>query len=291
LTSDSTAVTGTVAGPTSIPIKDVVKVKHYGRTAFAIFLILIVVAIAYYGFAKNPNIDWHVVWEFLFASSILEGLKTTVEITLIAMIFSVIGALIVALMRMSESLIIRLVAAGYIFIFRGIPIILLLIFVGNLGLFVRHVTLGIPFTHVIWYQRPAATLLTPFVASIIGLTLAGSAYMSEVVRAGLLSVGRGQHEAAKSLGLTSLQTTRFVVLPSALRVIIPPMGNELISMIKASAIVSVIGGGDLLTISQRISGANYRTIEMLIVAAFWYFTLIAVLSVGQHFLERRTAER
>jgi polar amino acid transport system permease protein len=204
---------------------------------------------------------------------------------------SMVGAVLVALMRMSESGIIRWVAAGYVFIFRGIPIILLLIFVGNLGLFIKRLTIGIPFTDVHFFSRPSSQLITPFVASIIGLSLAGSGYMAEIVRGGLLSVGRGQREAAKAIGMTSLQTTRYIVLPPALRVIVPPMGNELISMLKATAIVSVIGGGDLLTMAQTISGANYRTIEMLIVAATWYFAVIGVASVGQHFLEKRTAER
>jgi polar amino acid transport system permease protein len=115
--------------------------------------------------------------------------------------------------------------------------------------------------------------------------------MAEIVRGGLLAVGRGQHEAAKALGVTSMQSMRHIILPQALRVIVPPMGNELIGMLKATAIVSVIAGGDVLTVAQAISGANYRTIEMLIVAAIWYFAVLIVISVGQHYLERRFAER
>jgi polar amino acid transport system permease protein len=194
-------------------------------------------------------------------------------------------------MRMSESRIISGTAAGYIFVFRGIPLILLLIFVGNLGLFIKHITIGIPFTGLNIVDKPSSEVLTPFVASLIGLTLAGCAYMAEIVRGGLLAIGRGQHDAAKALGLNALQTTRHIVLPQALRVIVPPMGNELISMLKATAIVSVIAGGDLLTVAQSISGSNYRTIEMLIVAAVWYFVVIALLTVGQHALEKRIAER
>lgn len=268
----------------------VVRVRHYGRGALAVVVAAIVVLVAY-GFASNPNIQWSVVGDFLFNRDILGGLEKTLEMTAIGMAISVVGAVAIALMRMSRSRIISWTAAGYIFVFRGIPLILLLIFVGNLGLFIKRIAIGIPFTGIELLDRPSSQVLTPFVASVIGLSLAGSGYMAEIVRGGLLAVGRGQHDAAKALGLNSLQTTRHIILPQALRVIVPPMGNELISMLKATAIVSVIAGGDLLTVAQAISGANYRTIEMLIVAAVWYFAVIAALSVGQHFLERRIAER
>jgi polar amino acid transport system permease protein len=168
-------------------------------------------------------------------------------------------------MRMSPSRIISSVASGYVFVFRGIPLILLIIFVGNIGLFLRDIRIGIPGTDTTLVDLPVAEAITPFVASVIALSLAGSGYMSEIVRGGLLAVGRGQHEAAKALGVTSLLTTRYIVLPQALRIIVPPMGNELISMLKATAIVSV--------------------------AAVWYFAVLAVISVGQHFLEKRFAER
>lgn len=268
----------------------VVPVRHYGRGFLAAVVAAIVVLVVY-GFATNPNIEWSVVGDFLFDGSILHGLLTTVEMTALAMVLSIVGAVIVALMRMSESRIISWVGAGYVFVFRGVPLILLLIFIGNLGLFVKRITLGIPFTGIDVVDTPSSQVLTPFVASVAGLTLAGSGYMAEIVRGGLLAIGRGQHEAAKALGLNSLQTTRHIILPQALRVIVPPMGNELISMLKATAIVSVIAGGDLLTVAQGISGVNYRTIEMLLVAAIWYFAVIAVLTVAQHFLERRIAER
>jgi polar amino acid transport system permease protein len=176
-------------------------------------------------------------------------------------------------------------------VFRGVPLIVLLIFVGNLGLFFQEFTLRVPFTSTVLWSAQVNEVVTPFVASIVALALAGSGYMAEIVRAGLLSVGRGQHEAAKALGLTQSRTLRFIVLPQALRVIIPPLGNEFIGMLKASAIVSVIAGGDLMTAILGISGVTFRTIEMLIVGTIWYLAVIAVLSVGQYFLERKAAER
>jgi polar amino acid transport system permease protein len=268
----------------------VVPVRHYGRGVLAV-VVGAILALVVYGFASNPNIEWSVVGDFLFNGDVLHGLLVTLELTALGMVLSVLLAVVLALMRMSESRIISGTAAGYIFVFRGVPLILLLIFVGNLGLFIKHITIGIPFTGLNIVDKPSSEVLTPFVASLIGLTLAGCAYMAEIVRGGLLAIGRGQHDAAKALGLNALQTTRHIVLPQALRVIVPPMGNELISMLKATAIVSAIAGGDLLTVAQSISGSNYRTIEMLLVAAIWYFVVIAVLTVGQHALEKRIAER
>ncbi|MFB9676359.1 amino acid ABC transporter permease [Streptosporangium vulgare] len=290
MTEQASRAPGLADGVSPLARQDAVPVRHYGRGVVAV-LVVAVVALTAYAFAANPKIEWPVVGEYLFHPDIMSGLMRTLLMTAMGMTFSVIGAVVVALMRMSPSRIISATAAAYIFVFRGIPLILLLIFVGNLGLFVDRITIGVPFTDLQVFSRPVQEVLTPFAASVIGLTLAGSGYMAEIVRGGLLAIGRGQREAAKALGLNSLKTTRFIVLPQALRVIVPPMGNELISMLKATAIVSVIGGGDLLTVAQAISGSNYRTIEMLLVATVWYFAVIALLTAGQYVLERRIAER
>ena len=269
---------------------EIVPVRHWGRITLAV-LVIAGLIIAVQGFATNPNIDWAVVWEFLFSPAILNGLWGTLQLTFWSMIFATTLAVIIAVMRTSESKIISGFAAGYVYIFRGIPLIVLLIFVGNLGLFFKEFALGIPFTDIVFFSIPSREVMTPFIAAIIGLSLAGSGYMAEIVRAGLLSVGRGQREAAKALGCTPGTTLRYIVMPQALKVLIPPMGNELIGMLKATSIVSVIAGGDLLTMALGISGLNYRTIELLIVATIWYLLVISVLSIGQYFVERRTAER
>ena len=269
---------------------EIVPVRHWGRFALVVVVsaLLVVVVLS---FARNPNIEWSVVGQYMLSQAILTGLWVTVQLTLISMLIAVILAVVVAVMRTSESRIVSGFAAFYVYTFRGIPLIVLVIFVGNLGLFFKTFTVGIPFTDVVFYSVPSKDVMTPFVAAIIGLSLAGSGYMAEIVRAGLLSVGRGQHEAAKALGATPGLTFRYIVMPQAMRVLIPPMGNELIGMLKATAIVSVIAGGDLLTAALGISGVNYRTIEMLIVASLWYLIVISVLSVGQHVIERRTAAR
>jgi polar amino acid transport system permease protein len=288
--STPTGPARTRASAPARPKLNVVPVRHWGRGVFAVVVAFVLVSMIA-GLATNPNIVWPVVWEFLFSPGILQGLASTLWITVLSMIFAVILAVIIAVMRISDSKILSGVAAGYVFIFRGVPLIVILIFVGNLGLFFTEFALGIPFTEVQFASVPVRDVMTPFLASVIGLSLAGSGYMAEIVRAGLLSIGTGQHEAAKALGLDGTRTLRYIVLPQAAKVLLPPMGNELISMLKASAIVTVIGGGDLLTVALGISGVNFRTIELLIVATIWYLLVISVLSVGQYFLEKRMAAK
>jgi polar amino acid transport system permease protein len=269
---------------------NVVPVRHWGRGVLAVVSVLVLISVVM-GLWTNPNIQWPIVWQFLFSPAILAGLWSTLQISAVSMVLALALAVVIAVMRISPSRIVSGFAAGYVFIFRGVPMIVLLIFVGNLGLFFQSFAIGIPFTDITFWSVPVKDVMTPFLASVIGLSLAGSGYMAEIVRGGLLSIGRGQHEAAKALGLNGTRTLRYIVLPQALKVLLPPMGNEFISMLKASAIVSVIAGGDLLTVALGISGVNFRTIELLIVATIWYLLVITVLTIGQYFIEKRTAER
>lgn len=282
------------ARPQSLLLREtklnVVPVRHWGRGVLAVVVAVTVVTVVA-GLWTNPNIQWPIVGQFLFSPSILKGLGSTLAISAVAMAIALVLSVVVAVMRISPSRIVSGFAAGYVFIFRGVPMIVLLIFVGNLGLFFQNFAVGIPFTDITVWSVPVKEVMTPFVASVIGLSLAGSGYMAEIVRGGLLSIGRGQHEAAKALGLNGTRTLRYIVIPQAMKVLLPPMGNEFISMLKASAIVSVIAGGDLLTVALGISGVNFRTIEMLIVATIWYLVVITVLTIVQHFVEKRTAER
>lgn len=268
----------------------IVPVRHWGRIILAVLSIGAVISVIQ-SFATNPNIEWAVVGKYMTSPAIFHGLWGTLQLTFYSMIFAVILAIVIAVMRTSDSKIVSGFAAGYVYIFRGIPLIVLLIFVGNLGLFFKEFVLGIPFTDIVLFSIPTKEVMTPFIAAIIGLSLAGSGYMAEIVRAGLLSVNRGQMEAAKALGCSPGLTLRSVIMPQALKVLLPPMGNELIGMLKATAIVSVIAGGDLLTIALGISGLNYRTIELLIVATVWYLLVISILTIIQFFVERRWAER
>lgn len=272
------------------PSAEVVPIRHWGRAVLSVVVALIAIQVVW-SLATNQYIHWDVVGEYLFSRPVLLGLLSTLQISLIAIVVSTIIAVIVAVMRMSNSPVINGVAYGYVFFFRGIPLIVLLIIVGNIGLFVKELSPGIPFTDITFFTISANDVFTPFVASIVGLSLVASAYMSEIVRGGLLSVSRGNYDAAKALGMNGAQSLRYIVLPQALRVIIPPMGNEFITTIKMSALVAVIAGGELLTVVQSISGVNYRTIEMLFVATFWYLVIIVVSSWIQHHIEKAFAER
>lgn len=287
--TSSTPAPDSVAGTRPVKL-NVVPVRHYGRGFGAAVVILLLLGLIY-SFATNPNFDWGIVAQYLFNANVLRGLWVTLLMTIISMVIALVLAVVIGVMYMADSRVMRWFAAGWVFVFRGIPLIVLLIFLGNLGLFLKRVVIANPFTGGTFVDVATADLINPFVASVLGLSLAGSGYMAEIVRSGLLAVGRGQHEAAKALGMRSGMTLRFIVLPQALRIILPPLGNEFIGMLKASAIVSVIAGGDLLTVVLGLSGLNFRTIEMLIVATIWYLVVIAVFSVGQFFLERKVAER
>lgn len=282
--------TAAIGRPTARFDKPIVRIRHYGRGVLAVVVALIALAVIA-SLARNPNISWQVVGDYLFNESILRGLLTTLEMSVLAMVLAIVLAVVVAMMRISESRIISSIASLYIFIFRGVPLMVQVIFWGNIGLFVKKITIGIPFTDVHVYSHATSGLVTPFVASVAALAFAESGYMAEIVRSGLLSVDRGQQQAAKALGMRKRQTLRLIVIPQALRVIVPPTGNQLIGMLKATAIVSVIAGGDLLTTAQNISGLNYRTIELLLVATIWYLAVIVIMSIVQVFVERRVAEK
>jgi polar amino acid transport system permease protein len=186
----------------------------------------------------------------------------------------------------------RLVSGGswfYIWAFRGTPVLVQLLFWNFIGALYPVISLGVPFGGPDLIHADANTLITPFAAAILGLGLNEAAYMAEIVRAGIISVDDGQTDAAHALGMTRLQTMRRIVLPQAMRVVIPPTGNETISMLKTTAIVSVIAYTDLLYSVQLIYSENYQQVPLLIVACIWYLAFTSLLSVGQHFLERRFA--
>ena len=268
----------------------IVPVRHYGRYLAAL-LALLVVAQVVAALVLNENIKWDIIGEYLFNDAVLHGLLVTLELTVIAMLASLLLAIVIAIMRMSPSRIMNTISWGYVYIFRGVPLLVLLILVGNLGLFFDEFTIGVPRTGIELYSAPMSDVMTPFVASAVGLTLSGSAYMSEIVRGGLLAVHPGQRAAAKALGLDGRKTLRHIVLPQALRVIIPPLGNEFVNLLKATALVSVIAGGDLLTVTNSIGGVTYHVIELMMVATIWYLLAITVFSVFQYFVERKFAEQ
>ncbi len=237
--------------------------------------------------ATNPNLDFTTVGEFIFDPRILSGVWLTILITVISMVVSTLLSIVIAAMRLSSNPVLSSVAWLYVWAFRGTPVLVQIVLWGYLGLLFDRIRLGIPFTGVEFWSIDTNTLVTPLIAGLLALTLNQAAYSSEIVRAGMMSVDEGQREAAYSLGMSPLYTFRRVLLPQAMRVIIPPMGNELISMLKNTSLLSVIAVLELYTQASIISSSNLKQVELLIVVSIWYLFMTSVLSIPQYYLERR----
>jgi polar amino acid transport system permease protein len=265
------------------PVK-AVPVRHPGRWVAAAIVVLIAAALIRSA-ATNKRFDWGLVRHYFTSSQVLHGLLVTLELTVVAMAVGIVLGVVLATMRLSPNPLVKGASWTYVWLFRGTPVLVQLLFWNFISALYPKISLGIPFGPSFIHAN-ANALITPFVAAILGLGLNEGAYMSEIVRAGILSVDEGQTEAAQALGMTRMQTLRRIVLPQAMRVIIPPTGNETISMLKTSSLVSVIAVTELLYSVQQIYAVNYRTIPLLIVASIWYLIVTTVLSIGQFYLER-----
>ncbi len=251
--------------------------RYWGRWT-AVALILLALAGLVYAFAVG-QIEWSYVGRFLTVPAILRGLANTVIMAVLAMAIGIVLGVAAAVMRMSPNPVLGAVAQGYAWLFRGTPVILQLLLWFNLALVFP--TLGIPGL----VSARTVDVMTPFTAALLGLGINQGAYTSEVVRAGLLAVDIGQYEAAKAIGMTRLLALRRIILPQAMRVIIPPVGNEFIGMVKLTSLASVIQYAEILHNAENIYYANARVIELLIVAAIWYLGVVTVLSLGQARIE------
>jgi polar amino acid transport system permease protein len=263
-----------------------VPLTHPGRRAAAVLVFLVLAWFVYIVFT-NRNFQWPVVAKYLFSKEILDGVKLTIELTISAMAIGVTLGLVTALMRLSENPLLSTAAKTYIVFFRGTPALVQLIFWFNLAALFPRIALGIPFFGPDWFSIDANAIITPVFAANLGLGLCEGAYMAEIVRAGILSVDPGQREAAVALGLTRAQAMRRIILPQALRVIVPPTGNQIIGMLKLSSLASVISVTELLAAAGLIYTRTYETIPLLIVASIWYVALTSLLTLGQRVIERR----
>ena len=252
---------------------------HWGRwlSAAAILLVLALIGRAF----AQGQIEWAYVGRFLTVPAILDGIRNTVVMAVLAMALGIGLGVVAAIMRLSPNPVVSGVAAGYVWLFRGTPLILQLLLWFNLALVFP--TLGIP---GLWSGR-AVDVMTPFLAALLGLGINQGAYTSEVMRAGMLSVDAGQYEAAAAIGMGRLRALRRIILPQAMRMVIPPLGNEFISMVKATSLASVIQYPEVLHNAENIYYANSRVIELLIVAGLWYLLVVSVLTPVQMLLERR----
>jgi polar amino acid transport system permease protein len=262
-----------------------VPVRHPGRWIAAAIVALIAASLIRSAI-ENPNFEWDVVGDYLFDQRVLDGVVLTIELTIVAMVLGIILGVVLAVMRLSPNFLIRGASWFYIWVFRGTPLLVQLLFWAFISALYPTIDLGIPFGPS-FIHIDANDYITLFVAATLAFGLNEGAYMAEIVRAGIISVDEGQTEAAKALGLTPGQTLRRIVLPQAMRVIIPPTGNETISMLKNTSLAAFIALQELLYSVTLIYAQNFEQIPLLIVASIWYLAMTSVLSVGQFFLERR----
>jgi polar amino acid transport system permease protein len=281
VTTAEPAVQPGAAGP---PELEVVPLRHPWRWVAAA-LIAVLAAWILKILVTTSAFEWDVVAEYLFDPDVLDGVRNTLIMTVLAMVVGMSLGTLVAVMRLSVNPILKGVATFWQWFFRGTPTLVQLIFWFNLATVFPQLELDVFGWSVFSYETN--DVMTPIVASLLGLGLNFSAYYSEIVRAGILSVDEGQSEAAAAYGLSPAQTLRHIVLPQAMRVIIPPTGNETIGMLKWTSLAAVISYSELLHSVQNIYNVTYQVIPLLIVAAIWYLFLTTILSIGQYFLEKR----
>ncbi|MCI1676810.1 MAG: amino acid ABC transporter permease [Ewingella americana] len=258
--------------------------RNYGRWISWIIVTLVAIDVVW-NVARNPNFEWHVVGQWFTEGTVVKGLGVTLGLTVVSMLLGVFIGLMLAIARLSQSQLLRRLSGLYIWFFRGTPLLVQLLFWYNMSTLFPRVVLGIPFgpEYMSWNTND---LITPLTAAIAGLALNEAAYMAEIIRAGLLSVDNGQGETAQAFGMSRGRALRRIIIPQAMRSIIPPTGNQLISMIKATSLVSVIAMGDLLYSVQTIYNRTFEVVPMLMVAVIWYLLITSILNVGQSAIER-----
>ncbi|MBU3748912.1 MAG: amino acid ABC transporter permease [Mycobacterium sp.] len=264
---------------------DAVPLRHPWRWAGAVVIIGLV-SLFLWGAATNTAYGWPTYRKYLFDHRVSEAAWNTLQLTFWAMVLGLVLGVILAVMRLSPNPILKSVSWAYLWIFRGTPVYVQLVFWGLFPTLYRNIQLGIPFGPT-FFHLELGDLSIGFILAIIGLGLNEAAYMAEIIRAGVSSVPEGQLEASTALGMSWWMTMRRVVLPQAMRVIIPPTGNELISMLKTTSLVTAVPYTlELYTRTRDISAVLFEPIPLLLVAATWYLAITSVLMVGQHYLEK-----
>ncbi|MEV1055583.1 amino acid ABC transporter permease [Streptomyces sp. NPDC049887] len=254
-----------------------IPVRHYGRWVSGAVVLVLLGWLAF-AFAQG-DIRWATITDYLFDDRILQGALNTIVISVLSMLIGLVLGIVFAVMRLSKNPVTGAVAWLYIWFFRGTPVYVQLLLWFNLALI-------FPILNIGFYKDEMVDVMTPFLVALLGLGLNEGAYMAEIVRAGIQSVDEGQTEASHALGMSNGKTMRRVVLPQAMRVIVPPTGNEFINLLKTSSLVSAVQYTDLLRAATNIGSTSFAIMEMLIVASIWYLALTSVFSVGQYYVER-----
>ncbi|MBR8252526.1 amino acid ABC transporter permease/ATP-binding protein [Burkholderia ambifaria] len=292
--SDTTHLGGALPPLPSSRVRDagtrlrIVPARHRSRTAGTV-LALVLIALALHSILGNPQWGWPVFAEWFLSPPVLSGLARTLLLTLLGAVFGFALGAFVALARLSRSRLLAASAWTFVWLFRSIPLIVLLLILNNLGYLYEHVRLGVPFTDIVWFDTPTTDLISPFLAAVLGLTLNHAAFSAEVIRGGILAVDQGQLEAAAALGLPRGRQTTRIVLPQAMRAILPTAFNDLISLAKGTSMVYVLAMPELFYTVQVIYRRNLEVIPLLMVATVWYLIILTVLSALQVQVERHYA--
>jgi len=271
---------------------DAIALRHPWRWVAAVVIVVLAVLFLY-GAATNPAFGWSTYRQYVFDKRVLTvGLFNTLQLTVYSMVLAIVLGIVLAVMRLSPNPVFQWVSWVYLWIFRGTPVYVQLVFWGLVPTIYQNIQLGVPFGPSFFHLN-LQNLSIPFLLATLGLALNEAAYMAEIIRAGISSVPEGQMEASTALGMSWGMGMRRTVLPQAMRVIIPPTGNDFIDMLKGTSIASVIGVTELLHASNNISSHNLLVMETLFAAAIWYMVVVTIAGVGQHYLERTfgSAER
>jgi polar amino acid transport system permease protein len=249
---------------------------------------VVVVLLGLFGksLATNPRMSWAAVGHYLFARAILDGISTTLALSAITLVIGVVLGLVLAIMRLSNNPVLAWTSLGYVWLFRGTPVLVQLLVWYNLAAIYPHLSLTLPFGPSL-FHADTNNLISVYTAAILGFGLNEAAYMAEIIRAGLLSVDKGQILAARALGFTPGSELRRIVLPQAIRVMIPPAGNEAVNVLKNTSLASVVALADLLYSAELIYGVNFEIFPLLTVACVWYLALTSILIFLQRLLEKR----
>src|ERR1700687_849529 len=273
------------SSPTSPVAIDAIPLRHPWRWVAAVVIVILVVLFLY-GAATNKAFGWDTYAKYLFDKRVTQGAWNTLQLTVYSMVLAIVLGVILAVMRLSPNPVFRSVSWAYLWIFRGTPVYVQLVFWGLMPTIYKSVQIGVPFGPSFFHLN-LQSLSIPFLLAIVGLALNEAAYMAEIIRAGISSVPEGQSEASTALGMSWGMSMRRTVLPQAMRVIIPPTGNEVISMLKTTSLVTAVPYSlDLYGRARDISGVIFQPIPLFMVAATWYLAITSVLMVGQYYLER-----
>ncbi len=258
---------------------------HLTRTVAAT-LALLLLAFVLQGLARNKNFEWSVFRHYFAASMVIDGIKRTISLTVLSMLLAIVVAIVLANMRLSSNVVLRAVAGVYVWFFRSIPLLVLLILGFNFSILYPKLGLGVPFGRQ-FFSVSMTHLLTAYWTAVLAFGLQQAAYTSETIRASILAIPAGQREAARALGMTPLRAFFRIIFPQAMKIAIPPIGNDTINLLKGTSLVAFIAVPDLLYSVQTIYNRTYQVVPLLMVACIWYMIFVSILSVFQHFLEKK----